>query len=166
MPASGRDERKPVKLELREITDADLRAIVAYEREPSARYMAAFIRPEATEEECLQRWSRILQDPTTTNKVIVWDGQVVGHIASFTRDGKREVTYWIATRHWGRGIASRALTEFLRVVTDRPLHARVAADNIASLRVLEKCGFQKYATERGFAQARDAEIEEILLKIE
>ena len=47
-----------------------------------------------------------------------------------------------------------------------PLHARIAYDNVASHRVLEKCGFRVIATERGFAQARSAEIEEFVLRLE
>ncbi len=48
----------------------------------------------------------------------------------------------------------------------RPLYAAAAADNMGSIRVLEKCGFQIYAYERGYANARGEEIEEVLLKLE
>jgi RimJ/RimL family protein N-acetyltransferase len=54
----------------------------------------------------------------------------------------------------------------LTVDPSRPLHARVAYDNVASHRVLEKCGFRVVATERSFAQARTAEIEEFVLRLE
>ena len=46
------------------------------------------------------------------------------------------------------------------------MHARVAADNVASRRVLEKCGFQVIGTDRGFAEARSAEIDELVLRLE
>ena len=42
---------------------------------------------------------------------------------------------------WGRGIASEALAEFLHLEQSRPLYAGVAPHNIASIRVLQKCGF-------------------------
>lgn len=42
--------------------------------------------------------------------------------------------------HWG-SVATRALAAFLRLVTERPLHAHVAQHNVGSRRVLEKCGF-------------------------
>jgi RimJ/RimL family protein N-acetyltransferase len=80
--------------------------------------------------------------------------------------GEREVTYWIGRSHWGKGIATSALRAFLAVDLSRPLHARVAYDNVASRRVLEKCGFRFIATERSFAQARSAEIEEQVLRLE
>jgi RimJ/RimL family protein N-acetyltransferase len=46
------------------------------------------------------------------------------------------------------------------------MHARVAHDNVASRRVLEKCGFRVIATERGFAEARSRKIEEDVLRLE
>ena len=55
--------------------------------------------------------------------------------------GKREVGYWIDRAFWGRGIATTALTAFLRLEQTRPLYAGVAKHNVASIRVLEKCGF-------------------------
>src|SRR2546430_10865982 len=42
---------------------------------------------------------------------------------------------------WGKGIATRALSQFLGHVKDRPLYAVVAKHHVASIRVLEKCGF-------------------------
>jgi RimJ/RimL family protein N-acetyltransferase len=54
----------------------------------------------------------------------------------------------------------------LTVDPSRPLHARIAYDNVASRRVLEKCGFRLVATERGFAEARSGEIEEYVLRLE
>jgi len=80
--------------------------------------------------------------------------------------GEREVTYWIGRSYWGRGIATSALRAFLTIDRSRPLHARVAHDNVASHRVLEKCGFRLVATERGFAEARSGEIEEFVLRLE
>ncbi len=82
------------------------------------------------------------------------------------RPHERELTYWIGRSYWGKGIATSALNAFLTVDRSRPLHARVASDNVASRRVLEKCGFRVVATERGFAEARSAEIEEVVLRLE
>ena len=47
----------------------------------------------------------------------------------------------------------------------RPLYARAAKDNIASLRVLEKCGFTIAGYARGFANARGEEVEEVVLEL-
>jgi RimJ/RimL family protein N-acetyltransferase len=63
------------------------------------------------------------------------------------------------------GIATKALAVFLSAVKARPLYARAAKDNIASLRVLEKCGFTITGYERGFANARGEEVEEVVLEL-
>jgi RimJ/RimL family protein N-acetyltransferase len=65
----------------------------------------------------------------------------VGQIASFDLEGHREVTYWIGREDWGRGIATRALHAFLRLEATRPLYAGAPSDNVASIRLLMKCGF-------------------------
>jgi RimJ/RimL family protein N-acetyltransferase len=99
-------------------------------------------------------------------RAIVVDGGVAGTIGSWGDPGEREITYWIGRSYWGKGIATGAVNAFLTVDQSRPLHARVAYDNVASHRVLEKCGFRVVATERGFAEARSAEIEEFVLRLE
>ena len=67
--------------------------------------------------------------------------------------------------YWGQGIATAALRAFLLQVTVRPIYARAAKDNLASLRILEKCGFTMVGEGKGFANARGQEIEEWLLRL-
>jgi hypothetical protein len=55
---------------------------------------------------------------------------------------------------------------FLEVVRGRPLYARAASDNAASLRVLEKAGFRVVDTELSFAPARSVDIEEKILRLD
>lgn len=50
--------------------------------------------------------------------------------------------------------------------TIRPIHGYVAFDNSGSQRVLEKCGFRKIGSDRGFAKARQAEIEEYIYRLD
>jgi RimJ/RimL family protein N-acetyltransferase len=59
----------------------------------------------------------------------------------------REVGYWVARSHWGRGVATAALAAFLEEETRRPLIAGVAVHNPGSRRVLEKCGFTLIETQ-------------------
>jgi RimJ/RimL family protein N-acetyltransferase len=124
-------------------------------------------RPDHIDRDAFERrWSRIRADETTINRVIVVDGEVAGTIGSWGDPGEREVTYWIGRSYWGKGIATAALEAFLTVDASRPLRARVASDNVASRRVLEKCGLRVVATERGFAEARSREIEDFVLRLE
>jgi RimJ/RimL family protein N-acetyltransferase len=135
--------------------------------DPVAAYMAAFTAPDHTDRDAFERrWSRIRADETMIARVIVVDGEVAGSIGSWGDPDEREVTYWIGRPYWGRGIATDALKAFLTVDPTRPLHARVAFDNVASQRVLAKCGFRVIATERSFAEARSGEIEEFVLRLE
>jgi RimJ/RimL family protein N-acetyltransferase len=89
-----------------------------------------------------------------------------GSIASFVIEGDTEITYWIDRSVWGQGLASAALTLFLREQRIRPLHARAAGDNAASIRVLQKAGFRITGTEISYANARGAEIEETILRLD
>lgn len=109
-------------------------------------------------------WAKIRADDTVTVKTILFEGHVAGHIAKFERFGEPEITYWIDKEHWGKGVATAALSLFLNDLRVRPLYARAAEDHIASLRVLEKCGFAIFGNDRGFANARGEEIEDVKLK--
>ncbi|MDP9492516.1 MAG: GNAT family N-acetyltransferase [Actinomycetota bacterium] len=113
-----------------------------------------------------RRWARLRSDGSTTNRVVEIGGRVVGHIASFDLEGHREVTYWIGREDWGRGIATRALQEFLQLEATRPLYAQAASDNAASIRVLTKCGFLIVGEGRGFAHGRGEETDEVVLRLD
>eukprot|EP01138_Halocafeteria_seosinensis_P010073 gb/GECG01010286.1/.p1 GENE.gb/GECG01010286.1/~~gb/GECG01010286.1/.p1 ORF type:complete len:344 (+),score=26.92 gb/GECG01010286.1/:1-1032(+) len=61
--------------------------------------------------------------------------------------------YWINPKHWGRGIATRALALLVAYVFEsfsyaQRVHAEMYAFNKASARVLEKLGFTKEAHHR------------------
>jgi RimJ/RimL family protein N-acetyltransferase len=55
------------------------------------------------------------------------------------------------------------LASLLLDVTERPLFARTAKDNVALIRVLEKCGFERYGHDESFANGRNAVTEGVLL---
>ena len=132
------------QLVLREIEDRDLGVLFEHSRDREAIRMAAFTSPEFDDRTSFERrWARLRSNSSTTNRVIEIDGRVVGHIASFDLEDRREVTYWIGREDWGRGIATRALQEFLQLEASRPLYAGAASDNAASIRVLTKCGFSR-----------------------
>ena len=156
------------KLVLRNVVNDDLPIFFEYQLDPEANYMAAFTAKDPTNREAfMAHWHRILADPTTINRTIVVDGQIAGSVSSYQDAGHPEVTYWLGKHYWGKGLATRALTEFLAHVNPtRPIYARAAKDNSGSLRVLEKCGFRIIGEDRGFANARGKEIEEFLLQLD
>jgi RimJ/RimL family protein N-acetyltransferase len=63
---------------------------------------------------------------------------------------------------WGKGIATRALSEFVAGVEARPLHAHVAKHHVASIRVLEKCGFTLSGEDNGPDRAGGTIVEEFI----
>jgi RimJ/RimL family protein N-acetyltransferase len=152
---------------LREVRDEDLAVLFEQWADPVAARMAAFTPPDHMDRGAFERrWVRLRADETVINRAIVVDGDVAGTIGSWGDPDEREITYWVGRAYWGKGIATGALNAFLAIEQSRPLHARVAYDNVASHRVLEKCGFRVIATDRGFAQARSAEIEEFVLRLD
>lgn len=55
---------------------------------------------------------------------------------------RRYLGYWFGRPYWGRGIGTWALALFLRSEKSRPLYAARFTGNTASVRLLEKHGFQ------------------------
>jgi RimJ/RimL family protein N-acetyltransferase len=155
-------------IELRDVGDGDLDVLFEHWTDPEANRMAAFTAERPDDRAAFDaRWARLRSDSTTAARTILADGIVVGSISSWDNDGSREVTYWLAREHWGKGIATRALATFLaRVERTRPLTAATAIDNTGSQRVLEKCGFVRVGTARGFANARGEEIDELIFRLD
>ena len=108
--------------------------------------------------------TRVRSGPGITWRAVTCEGELAGHVSSFAVDGHTEVTYWIGREWWGKGVASRALELLLELVPARPLHARAASDNVASLRVLAKAGFVPIGREISFAPTRGTQIEETILR--
>jgi RimJ/RimL family protein N-acetyltransferase len=127
------------EIRLRDVVATDLTLFFAHQQDPEAAALAAFTprdKPAFAE-----HWAKLLWDDTVLIQTVVAGGEVAGNVLSFNRDGRREVGYWIDRASWGRGVATAALVAFLRLEQTRPLYAGVAKHNIASIRVLQKCGF-------------------------
>lgn len=151
---------------LRDVAESDFPTLFEHQKDPEASRMAAFLPRDPSDRDAfLAHWRRIVSDPTVISKAILWKGQVAGTVGSFLSDGKPQVTYWIGKEFWGNGIATQALTELLCLVRSRPLYASTAYDNVASMRVLKKCGFEMRGSAKAFAKARGAEIDEVFFEL-
>jgi RimJ/RimL family protein N-acetyltransferase len=130
-----------VTVSLRPVEHSDLEAFYEQQADPVAVGMAAV--PPRSHADHMKHWREVLADDSANVRTIVVDGDVAGHVVSFLRDGvgDREVGYWIARSHWGRGVATAALSAFLAEEPRRPLVAHTAVNNPGSRRVLEKNGF-------------------------
>jgi RimJ/RimL family protein N-acetyltransferase len=152
---------KPHVVTLRATRAGDLDALFLIEQDDVAVHMAAFTPPDPTDRAMFDaHWHRLLSDAGVDARTIRADGDIVGSVARWVDEGTPEITYWVDRAHWGEGIATRAMRLFLETHAERPIRARVAADNTGSIAVLEKLGFTQVGTEVSFANARGTDIEE------
>jgi RimJ/RimL family protein N-acetyltransferase len=152
---------------LRTLADSDLDTLFVWESDPRAVQMAAFTRADPTDRAAFDaHYERIRNDPSCTLRAIDDDGEFVGTVGSFTMEGEREVTYWIAPERWGHGLASRALRAFLEIEPTRPLYGRVAHHNAASAQLLARAGFVEAGRETAFAPGVGAEIVELIYRLD
>src|SRR6266481_4279592 len=114
---------------LREVTKEDMPIFFEHQLDAEATRMAAF--PSRDRDAFMAHWARIMSNETGILNTILADDTVAGNIG-----------YWLGKTHWGKGIASAALAQFLTKIEARPVYAHVAKHNFASIRVLQKCGFQ------------------------
>jgi RimJ/RimL family protein N-acetyltransferase len=133
------------EVRLRAVTENDLPIFFEHQRDPVAYRMADF--PPRERDAFMTHWGSILRDASCIERTIELDGDVAGNIVLFRFEGRREVGYWIGREFWGRGVATRALSAFLHEVEERPIYAGVAETNVASIRVLDKCGFTAVETD-------------------
>ena len=126
--------------------------------------MAAFRSRDR--EAFVAHWAKLLADPTKIKRTVLCDERVAGNVLSWEDSGEREIGYWIGREFWGRGVATRAVSLFLREVTARPLIALVAVHNVASVRVLEKCGFAAAGRRLEPAGGDGATIEFLVLRLD
>ena len=148
---------------LREVRSEDLPVFYRNQREPEALRMAAWVPRDA--DAFTEHWTRLRANPTNFVRAIEADGQVAGNIGSFVRDGHTLVGYWIGKDHWGQGVASAALRQFLQLEPRRPLRAHVERNNLGSTRVLEKAGFVVCGEEKAFNEALGRVVEELILEL-
>jgi RimJ/RimL family protein N-acetyltransferase len=130
----------------------------------------------------MAHWAKIRSNPKNVLRTILLDGQVAGSIVSWPAEGwpgslqnkqtpgapqtHREVGYGVGPEFWGRGIATRALAAFLQEVTERPLFGYTAEHNIASMRVLEKCGFVRAGETKGVLNVGGELVTEVVFRLD
>jgi RimJ/RimL family protein N-acetyltransferase len=155
-------------IRLRVARDGDRDLLFGWFNDPDAIAMAAFTQPALADGVAFDAHDhRVRSDPQTRHRAIEADDTLVGSIASFPIEEDIEVTYWIDSAAWGRGIATEALRQFVTEVDPRrPLTARVADTNIASVRVLRSVGFREVGQEHSFAAGVGKVVKERIFTLE
>lgn len=158
--------KRTIEIELRQTNPNDLETLFLFQLDEEANCLAAFTSKNPSDKNAyIEKWTRLLSDEKITIRTILLKKEIVGSIAKFEMDGNAEITYWIGKEFWGKGIASSALKNFLEIERTRPVFGRIAFDNLGSKKVLENCGFSKIGIEKGFANAREKEIEEFIYEL-
>ena len=132
---------------LRDVEEPDLEVFFEHQRDPEAARLANF--PSRDRERFMTHWTtRVLGDPTVLVQTVTVDGEPAGSVVSWWDRDRRFIGYWFGRPWWGRGIGTRALTLFLEREPVRPLYADPFSANTASVRLLERCGFEREGTVR------------------
>src|SRR5687768_2010792 len=105
-------------IELRDVIDADLPIFYTQQDDPEAAQMAAF--PIRQRDAFMTHWQHIMKDAEGRLKTILFNGEVAGNMVGFWQAGHRKVGYWLGREYWGKGIATKALEQFLGYETLRP----------------------------------------------
>ncbi len=144
----------------------DLNTFFEFQLDKEANYLAAFTPKDPNDKTAyIEKYTKHLADPTINMRTIKVNDVIAGSIAKFVMENEAGITYWIDRKFWGQGIGTTALNDFLKIEQTRPIYGHVAFDNYGSQKVLEKCGFVKIGKDKGFANARQTEIEEYIYKL-
>lgn len=153
-------------IELRDLDDDDLDAVFEMMRDPEGIAMAAFTAEDPDDRDAFDEWmSRQRGDADVLYQVVTENGGFAGTAAVFTVDGDREVSFWIARHAWNRGVATAALRLLVSREPVRPLFARAAAHNVASIAVFRHAGFTEVSRNVAYAPGLGREVEEIVFAL-
>jgi RimJ/RimL family protein N-acetyltransferase len=130
---------------LRPVEPPDVDVFYQHQLEPEAARRANN-KPRALKPFMAHWRDRVLGDETVHVRTVEVDGQAAGYVVAWWQEGRRTVGYWFGSSFWGRGIGTKALTEFLTLETTRPLYADTDLGNFASRRLLQRCGFRVIET--------------------
>ncbi len=158
---TGRDVTGNIRL--RNVQRTDLPKLYEFQLDPAANQLA-LTHPRSADA-FDKHWEGILGDSSVIVRAIQVGNMLAGCVSCFKSDGQDSIGYWIGKEFWGKGVATQALKLLLLEVPVRPLHARVAVSIIASLRVLQKCGFAIVSHEMSPATDRYVECEEAILEL-
>ena len=137
---------------LRSLEPADKLSLVKHANNPAvwANLLDTFPHPYTARD--AETWlESVGRQPEPTDFAIAVDDELVG-VISFQVLGENqgnlaEIGYWLGQEYWGRGIATESVSAitnhiFSQHTEVRRIYARVFQWNRASVRVLEKCGYE------------------------
>jgi len=142
------------RLRLREIADRDIESTFELESDPVAmRYWShPPMRDISEARTAVERVKAYFpaREGLRWSIVSPADDRMLGHVSLFDfseQNGRAEIGYGLARRHWGQGFMHEALTAVVEYAFGplglRRLEADTDPRNLASLRTLERLGFKR-----------------------
>jgi RimJ/RimL family protein N-acetyltransferase len=137
------------KVFLRDFCENDITSLVLYLNNKNVTKFLTSRIPQPYSVDDAKWWVNIGSREGITKAVEV-NGKYVGSIGvtagQFESNRSAEIGYWLEESSWGKGIATEAVMEMTEYVFSNTnivrLYAPVFSPNKASMRVLEKCGYQ------------------------
>lgn len=152
---------------LQKTTVEDLETLFIFQADEESNRVAAFNSADPKDKKAyLDKWTGIVANPKVNMQTIFIDDVLVGSVIHFDLGDETNVSYWIDRKHWGKGIASKALQQFIATTDKQTLYGMVAFDNIGSQKVLERNGFVRIGAKKGFANGRGEEIQEFVYRLD
>lgn len=96
-------ENKKLDIKLRSTEIEDLDTLFLFQTDTEGGYLAAFMSKGPTHKTAyIDKWTKLLSNPTIYSQTIIIDKTIVESIAKFVMEGDTEITYWIDRKFWGK----------------------------------------------------------------
>ena len=136
---------------IREFEKRDAKSVQLYANNPNvARYLFETFPSPYTMDDSIWWTSVGHEELSGIHTAIDLDGECIGSIGITPGEMEDRFTwqigYWIGEPHWRKGYCSEALGQMTKYAFQntnaKRLYAPVLAPNVASMKILEKCGYQ------------------------
>lgn len=153
-------------MSLRDVRPEDLDEFFTHQQDEQANVMSVFAPRSPSDRGVFDfHWAALLADPDAQVRTIAdEDDRAAGALVCTSEDGAHELSFWVAREHWGRGLTTAAVEEFLAEFPERPVVAHVATDNVGSQKVLARHGFEVTGERRVFSNARAEVVTELVME--
>ena len=144
---------KTQRLTLRPLCDSDRAAVteLLLSEEIAKTYMLPEFKSPAEAEKLFEAYMRLSNAPDRFVYGIDLDGRVIGLLNETEKtDDKMELGYLIHPAHWSKGYATETLAACIKALVELGygiVSAGFFEENIASKRVMEKCGLRPASKE-------------------
>jgi RimJ/RimL family protein N-acetyltransferase len=151
----GSPNLRTERLELRSVRDEDIDRILEYRNLPEVtRWL---VRTEVDPASFRAAWQRAAEDPDDHSRAVVLGGVVIGTVSLDVIDGmgqpgmpartEAQLGYVFDPAYGGQGYATEAVTTMVAYAFERLGVRRITAgcfaDNLASVRILERIGMRR-----------------------